>query len=212
MKNFSIKLSLLTIGLCIVSPVWAMPVTVTHVDIPNCCDFLSVPTNLDEVGINIFPPNETITSSDQLATTIACPSQANPATVATQVSITNQTGRSYTNLWYVADPETTLTNVDGLVNNEHAFKIDTAGINVPLIFESTNINGVFEPGETWDFLIDGYFNTFGLPASAFMSIGVGTFSVGDQKSSGSIIGTPVPEPTSCMLVACSLTGFLFRRR
>ena len=58
-------------------------------------------------------------------------------------------------LWYVADPETTITNFDGLIGNvglfdaEEAFRIDSVGINRPLVFESLVYNDLFEPGETW---------------------------------------------------------------
>jgi hypothetical protein len=63
--------------------------------------------------------------------------------------MTNLTALDFDDVWYVADPETTLTNVDGLVNGELAFKIDTAGINVSLIAEIGGfLPGVFEAGET----------------------------------------------------------------
>ena len=191
----------------------ATPVSVTHQDDPNCCDFLSVPVNVDELGTNVFPPDETISASDQGSSYLSCPSKANPGVVGTQVSITNLTSRSFTDLWYVADPETTFTNIDGQVNNEHAFKIDSVGLNRPLIIESFNPNGIFEPGEQWDFVIDGYFNTFGLPASQFQSVGlVGSLSGGDSKSSGSIIATGiVPEPTSGLLATIGLC-LVFARR
>ena len=65
-------------------------------------------------------------------------------------------------MWYVADfPDTRITNWDGSVNGSLAFKIDNVGINQPLIGESINVNGIFEPGEIWDFIIDGYQNNFG---------------------------------------------------
>jgi hypothetical protein len=190
----------------------AVPTTVTHVDISNCCDFLSVPTNVDELGAVVFPPNETIKASDIFTPIIACPSQPNNQVASVQVSITNLTGRSFAHLWYVADPETTITNKDGLVNGEEAFHIDSTGLNQNLMFESINANGVFEPGEQWDFVIDGYFNTFGLPASQMQSIGVGPFSAGDSDSTGSIIAAPVPEPSTCLLALSSLSSLLIRRR
>lgn len=191
----------------------ATPVSVTHQDIPGCCDTLSVPINVDELGTNVFPPNETILSSDQLSSYLSCPTKANPGVVGTQVSITNLTGRSFTDLWYVADPETTFTNIDGQVNNEHAFKIDSVGLNRPLIIESINPNGIFEVGEQWDFVIDGYFNTFGLPASQFQSVGlVGSLSGGDSKSSASIIAIPIiPEPSAGLLATIGFC-LLYTRR
>ncbi len=203
----------LTIALGIsASTVLAFPVSVSHQDLVGSCDTLVVPTNVDELGVNGFPPNETITASDQGITTLACPTNANPSTQSTQVTITNLTGRSFTNLWYVADPETTFTNIDGQVNNEHAFKIDFVGLNKPLINESINFNGIFEPLEVWDFVIDDYFNTFGLPASQLDSVGlVGGGSIGDSISSASIIAMPIPEPAAWILFTPGL-GLLSRRR
>jgi hypothetical protein len=190
----------------------AVPTTVTHQDIPNCCDFLFVPTNVDELGEVIFPANELITATEIPTPIVACPSQPNNQIASVQVSITNLTGRSFSNLWYVADPETTITNKDGLVNGELAFKIDAVGLNQSLVFESINTNGVFEPGEQWDFVIDGFFNTFGLPASQMESIGVGPFSAGDSDSTGSIIASPIPEPTAFLLAAAALISVPLSRR
>jgi hypothetical protein len=188
----------------------AVPTTVTHVEVPACCDFLSVPTQVDELGAVVFPPNETISATDIFTPIIACPSQPNNQVASVQVSSTNLTGRSFAHLWYVADPETTITNLDGLVNGEEAFHIDSVGLNQNLMFESINANGVFEPGEQWDFVIDGYFNTFGLPASQMQSIGVGPFSAGDSDSTGSIIAAPVPEPTSLTIALCFVPVLLRR--
>jgi hypothetical protein len=204
--------SILTLFLSLAaSTALAVQTTVTHVEVPACCDFLSVPTQVDELGALIFPPNETIKASDIFTPIIACPSQPNNQVASVQVSITNLTGRSFAHLWYVADPETTITNLDGLVNGEEAFHIDSTGLNQNLMFESINANGVFEPGEQWDFVIDGYFNIFGLPASQMQSIGVGPFSAGDSDSTGSIIAAPVPEPSTCLLALSSLASLLIRR-
>jgi len=58
----------------------AVPTVVTAVDDPLCCDVLTVPTNVHELGIGVaampFPPNEHISASDQLISTFACPSNA----------------------------------------------------------------------------------------------------------------------------------------
>ena len=102
--------------------------------------------------------------------------------------------------------ETSLTNFDGLVNGMLAFKIDYLGVNRSLIFEDMIMDGIFQPGETWGFIIQDYQNMFGLPPSALGSIGVP--SLGDTLSSGSIIAIPEPA-TLCLL---GLGGLLLRKR
>jgi hypothetical protein len=189
----------------------AVPVQVTHQDDPLCCDFLFVPADVDELGVVSFPVDELILATDIPTPVIACPSHG-IGVASTQVSITNLTNRSFSELWYVADPETTITNRDGFVNGQSAFKIDAAGINQSLVLESINANGIFEPGEVWDFIIDSYSNTLNLPASALHSIGlVGIFSGGDSMSSGSIIAMPVPEPAGLALLLSSGVVAVVRR-
>ena len=46
------------------------------------------------------------------------------------VEITNLTATPFDNLWYVADPETRFSNVDGFVNDQEAFKIDAVDSTV----------------------------------------------------------------------------------
>ncbi|MBN1435576.1 MAG: PEP-CTERM sorting domain-containing protein [Sedimentisphaerales bacterium] len=147
------------------------------------------------------------------------------------VMITNQTNRFFKDLYYVGDVhddgsfETTFTNYDELVaditpyhNNNApglAFKIDAVGANQPLVFESMTPDQVFEPGETWHFVIQQYSNMFGLPASALGSVGptpwgaVAQASMMDTVSSGSII---TPEPTTLCLLALSGVAILRRKK
>ncbi len=129
------------------------------------------------------------------------------------------TPTAWTEVWYVADPSATtiISNFDGvvdmapaLVDPGHAFLIDTVGFNKPLIFESGPVNGIWDPGETWHFIIDDYMNFFGAPASAFDSIGVASASAGSPPSSGSIIA--IPEPASLAMLALGGALGLLRRR
>ena len=78
---------------------------------------------------------------------------------------------SFSDVWYVAEPGTFFTNDDGTINGMHAFQIDAVGANTPLISESINPNGIFEPGEFWTFIVQDYSNTAGLAASSFTEIG-----------------------------------------
>ena len=195
----------------------AVPVSVSHTDLATC-DSLLVPPQVDELGDPVagFPPDEIIAATSLLVTLVACPPTADPGVLNTLVSMTNLTPFDFDEVWYVADPETSLTNVDGLVNGEEAFLIDMFGINTPLVAEIGGIlPGVFEAGETWDFIIDGYLNALGLPAHAFGSVGlVGAPSVGDIVSSGSIIAIPrpLPEPHALVLVGLALAGTSILRR
>ncbi len=178
---------------------------VTHFDEPNC-DTLVVPPTVDELGIAPpFPLGEVIAISDFPGKRIPCPSFDNPGIPNPVVQIVNLNPFPFTEVWYVADtPNTFITNFDGVVMGPggigRAFLIDTAGINTPLFSESMTADGIFEPGETWRFVIQDYFNTFGLPPSAIDSIGVPSVPTPPTppgQSSGSIIavqGIPPPPP------------------
>jgi len=161
----------------------AVLTTVSYVNGPQ--DPLWVPALVDELGV-LFPPDEQIASTfvPWLPYCPPCPANFEGTGAMVTVEITNLTGKSWTDLWYVADPETTLTNHDGWVNGQLAFKIDAIGANTPLIFESMAFNGIFEPGEKWEFVIQDYTNLNGLGAEQVWSGGVPSV---DPESSGSII-------------------------
>lgn len=202
------------------------PTFVTPFDIGNC-DVLAVPPVVDELGLVAggFPSGELITSFDFGSTILqrACPT-ATPSGPTLIVNITN-TGipdSTYFEVWYVADTGTTITNFDGIVNGEHAFRIDAdycdpGGANHPLNYESIANNCIFEPGETWGFFIDSYASPIG-PPSLIDSIGVPSPGPFVPPSSGSIIalfdegflfgpvgGTSIPVDTTALLVAGAQT-------
>jgi hypothetical protein len=102
------------------------------------------------------------------------------------LSITNRSGQDFIELYYVANPETTITNFDGLINGNAAFKIDDVGSNTPLVSESITSDNIFEAGETWEIILQDYSNTLGLLASKLASIGIPSGLA--NYSSGSIIG------------------------
>jgi hypothetical protein len=164
-------------------PVSAHLIEVYSVDGPQ--DPLNVFGFVHELGTAAtFPADELILSQDLGETneTACFDGQDDPAILNRLVSITNNTQRSWVNLYYVADPETTLTNFDGRIGNAPggqqanddtlAFRIDNVGINRPLVNESISADLVFQPNETWQFIIQDYLNAAGGPASAFDSLGI----------------------------------------
>jgi hypothetical protein len=200
---------LLVLGLA--APGAAVPVTVFSDNLPTC-DPLSVPTEVDELGIpGPFPPDEIIDAFEIPGAPPACPSTYAGSTNFI-VIMTNLTPFDFEEVWYVADLETRISNADGLINDGEAFRIDAVGINTPLVFESIAPDGVFEAGETWEFVIQDYSNIFGLPPSAFDSPGAVGFASHGPPSSGSIIAIRVPEPTTALLVASGLIGLSVRSR
>ncbi len=196
---------------------------VTSADLPTC-DTLVVPPEVDELGIAPpFPAGEVIAASDSDPFFAPCPSTDDPGIPNPVVEIVNLNPFTFTEVWYVADsPETTISNVDGSVTGPggigNAFHIDSIGINTPLFFESLTADGIFEPGETWRFIIQDYFNIFGLPPSAIDSIGVTSvpFPNGEPtlvlgESSGSIIavqGAPPPPPVGGTMIPIDSTALL----
>ena len=211
------------------SSTFGSPTKVAHNDQPTC-DQLFIPVDVDELGSTFvpFPADELIRHQDLGQGQPVCFSTDDPLVPDSLVEIVNLTSRTFSEVWYVADRDTSISNVDGFaedfgvaasgvpVSNE-SFRIDNMlsdpnGIHHPLVFESIP-NGLFEPGETWQFVLQDYSNALGLPPDAFTSFGVGSASIdiaGTIGSSGSIIA--VPEPQVLFWLAVALTGLLAGRR
>ncbi len=213
-KKYLTILAFMVLILTISNTSEAIPTTVDYFDGPQ--DPLYVPRNVHELGNRpLFPDEELILSNfEEYTDHIPCPELDDPQMPNAVVSITNLTSESWAEVWYVADPETYLTNHDGWINGELAFKIDNVGLNTPLLFESMNSNLIFEPGETWTFAIQDYLNMFRLSPALFGSTGVGFPSAGDQLSTGSIIAIPVPAPGAILLVGIGtgIVGWLRKNR
>ncbi len=196
----------------------AVPQFVQSTDTPHCDPLMSL-SLVDELGLPaVFPFGERIDSFALPTNLSACPSHDNPNIPNVIVTIINLNPFTFSDLHYVADPTnatglpgTSIGNEDGLVNGGQAFRIDMVGVNTPLSGESMTVDGLFQPGEIWRFVIDDYVNTGGIPASAFLSIGVGAAS-GGPPSSGSIIGLPIPEPGVMGLAGSTVVPLLRRRR
>ena len=202
-------------ALLIAVPAIANPVFVVSADTPTC-DVLAIPGSpvvLEELGdpAGGFPAGEQIGVATAPSTYSPCSSVPDNALLPNAlVSITNLNATAFSAVWYIADYDTTLTNEDGKVLGAvSAFRIDAVGVNTPLVAESGAADGIFSPGETWDFVIQDYFNSFGLPASAINSVGLPSAGLG---SSGSIVALPVPEPTTASLIGLGLLGMALARR
>lgn len=185
-----------------------VPQTVQSIETPRC-DVLPNLLVVDELGLPpLFPPGEQIEAFATFTEFAACPMSDLPNVPNARVRMTNLNPFAFTDVFYVADPRdaagiggTSISNEDGLVNLGQAFRIDRLGVNRPLVFESQLNDQIFAPGETWEFVIDDYQNSLGIPPWAFQSIGVGIVSAG-PPSSGSIIGL-IPEPS---MLALGLTA------
>ncbi len=207
---------------------YAFPTQVVHNDTPQC-DPLFIPTLVDEIGDPFagFPNDEILGHSNPGTANSVCTATDDPAILVNElVSITNLTTRDFAEVWYVADFETSITNFDGEANDlafaplQEAFRIDRfvsdpGGIHHPLLTEDATQDGIWEAGETWEFVLQDYVNALGLPPDAITSIGVGNASVdvvGFVQSSGSIIAIEVPEPGSALLLLLGAVGGTFVRR
>jgi hypothetical protein len=209
----------------------ADPVWVQQIHNPAQDDW-TLPEEVEELSTAAHKGEQLIASQDvPWGGHIPCPVDYRNETMGTtrQVWIQNLTSRSFYAIYYVGDVhdiglETTFTNVDEDVadvspwhtNNDPglAFKIDAVGNNTPLVYED-NPNGIFEPGEVWEFVIQEYSNTLGLPPSALGSVGpapwgaIAQASMQDTISSGSII---TPEPATIALLGIGSLVVLRRKR
>ncbi len=200
---------------CLAGYAMALPVDPYYVDGPQDPLFL-VQDFWHELG-NGFPPDELIDSISTFTDQTSCfDGSDDPAIPNVLVVMTNLTPIYWWDVHYVADPETLITNFDGWIGNaglgdaEEAFRIDYVGINIPLVFESMTPDNIFEPGETWQFILQDYFHPLGGPPHDFSSFGIAGLSAGWPPSTGSIIAREVPMPGSLLLLG--VAGLAARRR
>ena len=198
--------------LLLAGPGHAIPVNISGSNLPSC-DVLATPGLANELGLvsGGFPEDSRIfTTPLGVSGATGCVS-TDTGGDNVEVRIRNRTGRDQTALWYVGDSQTSLSNADGIVNGGLAFKIDSVGLNAPLLSESMTPDGIFEDDELWVFVIDDYANSLGLGPNLITSAGL----VGDESdlvfSSGSIIAF-IPEPSTALLLGLGLAGLGMRRR
>ena len=207
------------------SAAFSAAVTITGAQLAGSCDGIDVGVTVPahELGI-AFPGNELISVSAITTSAVACPQNLPAGAINVEVTITNLTpGAWFSDLYYVAETGTTFSNYDGLINDMLAFRIDKAGLNVPLVSESKLADLLFAPGESWTFIIDNFRNGGGVGAAAIQSIGV---PAADRLSSGSIVATNcipdiccepnnvscIPEPGGVALLGASLMAIVNSRR
>jgi hypothetical protein len=126
------------------------------------------------------------------------------------VTITNLSPIAYTDLFFVADLGNTIGNADGTIFGQDAFRIDAIGpTNANLLFESIAADGIFDPTESWTFLLSDFLVTTGPPGAPFFgSLGVAGATSG--SSNASIVANPVPIPATFWLFGSALAfiGFI----
>lgn len=197
----------------------ANPVQGDYVDLPQC-DNHGIRTAVEELGTHfLFPQNELIEGFSSTTQQSACPSSDDPNIPNALVTMRNLTGRSWSDLFYVADPQTTLSNFDGEAESAlaiggftQAFRIDAVGMNQNLVFESINADGIFQPNEQWGFIIQDFFNGFGRGAHEMDALDFAFGSFGSPDSSGSIVQFSVPAPGSAALLGLGALSIVRRRR
>ncbi len=216
MKRIMLTLTFVGAMVALISSGNARPVEVYQILDP-IQDQWVIPGQVHELGFQPpFPLEQSIlASSVTWQGHVPCPSEYQ-GLGAVQISMQNLTGKSWYDVWYVADPETQLSNWDEYVGEIgfaawKSFKIDNLGVNTPLVSESLIPDNIFQPGEIWEFVIQEYNNALMAPPSAFDSIGIAGASAGFPPSSGSIIAW-VPEPNSGVLLAIGCLVLLWRRR
>jgi len=204
----------------VAAPVLAFPVDGRYIDGPDC-DNHGPQFAIDELGTGpLFPDDELISAVATITDLSACTMTDDPTVANQLIRMTNLSGRDLSNLFYVADPQTTFSNVDGFATTNlvpspddfltAAFRIDAEGSNRNLIFESISADGVFQAGETWQFIVQDFGNLLGLGAASLGSLDFAGGSFGEQLSAASIVQFEIPAPSAAALFG--LAGLTAARR
>lgn len=139
------------------------------------------------------------------------------------VHMTNVSGLPFRDLFFVADAGATIGNADGTIEDmlgapgqrNDAFRIDALGSNPNLLTESIAADGIFQPGEEWEFTVTNFGTGSNSFPPALISPGVFSGSSPMQSFGGtnsSILGITVPEPSTLSIFALMALASLRRRR
>lgn len=196
----------------------AVPVQGQYQDNPSLCDIHPTQNFGHELGdITVgFPFDEAFQVSSSLTTQLACVGD-DGITNDYLVSILNISPYPYRDLFFVVDDGIFVGNADGAITDltapgfTDAFKIDNLGVNNNLLSGDLNNNLIFDPGETWQFLVTNFLAPGNAPP-LFGSVGqFAASSSADTISNASILANRIPEPCSATLLA-SLAACAFCKR
>jgi hypothetical protein len=184
------------------------------------CDALPPITLTHELGeLSHFPHDEAIKTFVETTNFRSCtPAGINLPGLNFLVTMDNMSGIAWRDVYFVADPNYSITNFDGTIKGGLSFRIDHVGLNTPLVFESKAPDGIFEVGETWKFIVEGWtpIGTAPLLVPLFGSIGVGVDSLPGSDptyfSTASIVAVPEPQAWGMMAVGLGLVGWMARRK
>ena len=187
-RSMFVSVSIAALVLMAAGSVHALPTQVVHVNTPDC-DPLFIPTDVEEIGdFTVFPADESLDAQDLgQSPIIPCPANNDTLIPDVVVDMRNLTGRKWSEVWYVANPDTSISNFDGIANDaafplgHFAFRIDRfasdpLGGHHPLIAESGTPDGIWEIGESWTFVLQDYGNALGLGPDKIDSLGIGDAS------------------------------------
>lgn len=212
MKLNVTKIGICTLLLLVAQNASAYPVFAQSLDNPRCDPLPQMNLSHELGDAPVFPIDELIASvSAQVPMTVCVGDDG----IANDwlVTITNLSPTAWMDMMFVVDQLNAVGNADGVVIDAtgagtDAFLIDPFGVNPNLIFESMTPNVIFEPGETWEFLVTNFIAS-GLP-TPFDSLDIGALSVG-LPSTASIIANPaptVPIPSSIWLFGSGILGLI----
>ena len=196
------------------SECWGFPVQGQYQDNPALCDILPTQNFAHELGDVTFgfPIDEGLQVVSTPTPQLACVGDDGVPNDYL-VLISNISPYAYKDLFFVVDDGGVVGNADGAITDlaapgfTDAFKIDNVGVNSNLVFGDLNNNLIFEPGETWEFLVTNFFAPATTPPfPQFGSVGgFAASSASDPISNASILANRVPEPaTVTVLVGISL--------
>lgn len=204
------------------TPVLANPVDGFYMDGPDCDNHGELAA-YEELGTgSLFPMDEFITASATITDISACTMTDDPTMINALVTMTNLSGRDWENLFYVADPETRFSNVDGFATTDpipnaasiftEAFRIDEVGGNQPLLFESMAFDGVFANGETWQFIVQDFGNLAGFGPADFSSLDFSGGSTTNFSAASIVAFEVIPAPGAATLFGIAGLTAARRRR